>query len=456
MPNTTESDHSAAAQDRRAAALSWRGLVGLFVAAVVLRVAVGAWWNVVEDSAGNTYLRGYRFYARMAEHVVDGNGMRMDMYFGLGPRYAGRPPLFPGMVAGILAATGSTVWPVLFVQALLGGMRTLFVALIGARLGGRAAGWWAGAVACCYPYWLANDTTMLENTLFGALVVAGIWCLLRVLDAGPTSRHVRWTLAAGVVFGLATLTREIVGLFLPFAALTILFVPRSRPFARRFVLTSILTATVFTTCLPWLVRNQNTVGSFTLSMASGRGLWIGNNAHTFDFYPETSIDASERVAWYALPKARRLELRALGHDEKAQEAEFREMGAEWIRENRGEFVRRGFVKVWALFAPVIRGAYSGTSVLRTIGYTGGYVVVALLAVLGFAVRRRELRLWMWLTAGAFASISAMAFVYWGQARLRAVYEFFLVVPAALALDWAWRRLRTARGKETAGHWETGT
>ena len=50
-----------------------------------------------------------------------------------------------------------------------------------------------------------------------------------------------------------------------------------------------------------------------------------------------------------------------------------------------------------------------------------------------------------LTLGAYATIAAMAFVYWGQARLRASYDFFLIVPAAVALEVLLLRLRGAPG-----------
>jgi len=414
-------------------------LLALFVVAVLARIAVAAKWNVLTNRHGEQFLRGYPFYVQMAESILAGEGVHWEMYMGLGDRLASRPPMFMYLHAAVIAVFGTSPWPLVVVQSLLGGARAVFVGLAGREIAGRRVGLIAAGLAAFYPYWLGNDTTLLENTLFGALAAGGVWLAIRVrLQLGG----VKTVVAAGALFGLAALTREMVGLFLPFVALSLLFAPRDRAFKSRLVLVTVLTATVIVTTSPWLGRNHHAVVKVALSTSAGRALWLGNNEHTFAVYPAASIDQSELVAWKALPIEHKQRLWDAKHDEVEQDRIFGEMAMVWIRANRGEAIRRGFRKVGALFSPLISGAYQRTSLLRKIGYTGGYGSLALLGLLGFVLGWRRLGPWRLLTLGAFGSIAAMAFVFWGQARLRAIYDFFLIVPAALAIDLILARFRS--------------
>ncbi len=414
-------------------------LLALFVAAVLARIAIAAEWNILTNRRGEQILRGYAFYVEMAQGILAGEGFHWDMYMGLGDRLASRPPLFMYLHAGLIALFGTSPWPVVVVQSLLGGARAVFVGLAGREIAGHRVGLIAAALAAFYPYWLGNDATLLENTLFGALVAGGVWLAVRVrLQRGG----VKTIVVCGLLFGLATLTREMVGLLLPFVAFMLLFAPRERSFQSRFVLVTILTATVIVTTSPWLVRNHREVGKVALSTSTGRALWLGNNEHTFAVYPATSIDQSELVAWDAMPIEQKQRLWDAKHDEVEQDRIFGEMAGKWIRANRGEALGRGFRKVGALFSPFISGAYQRTSLLREIGYTGGYGSLLVLGLLGFVLGWRRLGPWRLLTLGAFGSIAAMAFVFWGQARLRAIYDFFLIVPAALCVDLLVLRFRT--------------
>lgn len=426
----------------------WGPLVALFVIAVLLRVAVGGIWNIRVDHRGDALLRGYSFYVRIARNVLAGEGPHWNLYNDLGDRLAGRPPLFSYLVAGLMGVFASPIWPVIIVQSLLGGARTVFVALCGREIGGTRMGLIAGALAALYPYWVGNDATMLENTLFGALVAGGIWLTLRVrLERGG----VRTVIAAGVLLGLAALTREMIGLLLPVIALMLLFRPREVAWKRRFVLVTLLTASVVVVTAPWIVRTAQLTGRASLSTSAGRALWLGNNEYTFAKYPAGSIDASEVVAWSHLSEEAKQRLWDLKDDEVAQDALFGEMAKTWIRANPGEFVKRGFRKVGALLSPVSGGTWERRSLVRTLGYTGGYGGLLVLALAGFVVGWRRLGSWRVLTLGAFGSIAVMAFIYWGQGRLRAAYDIFLIVPAALVLELLWLRFRGPAGsgaKET--------
>ena len=343
----------------------------------------------------------------------------------MGPKVANRPPLFSIVLAGWIAVCGTQPAALAVLGSLLGAGRVAAVGLLGRRLVGARVGLVAAALAACYPYWVVNDPTLLENALLGGFVALATWAVAGLASA-PTART---ALAAGALFGLAALTRESVNLAMPLVALWVLCSPPSAALRPRLVRAGLLTIAFFAVCSPWLAYTTHRFGVPAFSLSAGKSLWVGNNAHTFEHYPERTIDIVERAAWKALDEEQRAQILSLREDERAQDAVFRGMAFERISTHPGEFVARMPRKVWASFSPGLIPPAATTP--KAVVYSVSWLLLVAAALLGWRLVRERLRPYRLLLAAPYVSAALLSGVFWGQARLRVGYDFVLLVPAAV-------------------------
>jgi 4-amino-4-deoxy-L-arabinose transferase-like glycosyltransferase len=178
------------------------------------------------------------------------------------------PPLFPYLVATIGTFLGGLT-AVKLAQTLAGALLVPAVGLAGIRLFGPRTGVLAAFFAAFYPELVWYSVHYWSEPLFMVLLW---WSIERLLHADAQAR-LAGTLAAGLLCGLASLTRETALYFAPLAAIW-LAVGR-RPGALRragaFVLGTILVVA------PWTARNWVEFHAFVpVSLMGGRALWEGN------------------------------------------------------------------------------------------------------------------------------------------------------------------------------------
>ena len=195
------------------------------------------------------------------------------------------PPLYPYFIALVKRASGS-LQAVLWVQLALGALVVPALARVGTRAFGRRAGLIAAAFAAFYPDLVWFATRFWSETLF---IVLLWWAVERSLAADGDGS--RWTAAAaGVLWALATLTREL-GLYLmPLAALFLLrprgepagtWLARLRPAPGRLRLAGTLVLACLLAIAPWTLRNAIVFRAFIpVSTMGGLNLWQGNTTLT--------------------------------------------------------------------------------------------------------------------------------------------------------------------------------
>ena len=178
------------------------------------------------------------------------------------------PPLYPYFLAGVNALLG-TLTAIKVVQALFGSLIVPAVFRIARRVFGFRTAVAAAALAAFYPELIWYSAHFWCETLFLALLW---WGIERVIAADEVS-STRMAAVAGVLFGLAVLTRETVLYLLPLAALWL-----ARPRAgRRLALASTLMAVALAVVLPWTVRNWIQFEAFIpVSTGGGLNLYQGN------------------------------------------------------------------------------------------------------------------------------------------------------------------------------------
>ncbi|MDW7991593.1 MAG: glycosyltransferase family 39 protein [Anaerolineae bacterium] len=238
--------------------------------------------------AGN----GYRWYAEpdlaLIQPYIDLDLSRIP-YDPRGVETSFRPPLYPAFLALVYGVSGLThrFAAARLVQALLGALLAPMTYAVGQRygLGERGARGAALAVAG-YPILVAYPLALVTENLFFPLVLASALALLR---ADEKNRPRDWFLA-GLLLGLAALTRSVISLFALLAAGWALFSDPSRWTGMRNCL--LVLAGILLLTLPWAARNTLLHGRPTFVESSlGYQMYLGYHpASTGTFNADIAAD----------------------------------------------------------------------------------------------------------------------------------------------------------------------
>lgn len=295
----------------------------VFVAALVLRVAFLAM------SEANVTEGDPKFYLEIAENLRAGEGYRE------GHLLAYRPPAFPAFIAGVQSLFGEELLRLRLAQSVLGALLCVLILALGWRLGGLRVGVLAAGFAACYPPLVRISSEILSENLFLCLLLGALYCLLRSRDG----HRLPWQLGAGVLFGLAALTRE-VGLVVLLATLI------WQVLERRSLSAGLANwAMVLITCLlvvsPWTVRNyQQFERLVPVSTNGGINFYMGNNPQ-----------ATGEFRWAIAPGARWNQPSPKGALELEAGRLGFEAGLEFIESEPLRFVSLSLKRAWIMLGP---------------------------------------------------------------------------------------------------------
>ena len=262
-------------------------LLWLFLLALLLRLAV-----VLAAAQMPIGLDDMFQYDMLARSLVAGNGYRwyaqedlalIQRYIQMEvpPEYdprgiltSFRPPLYPAFLALVYAVAGTGPHRFLaarIAQALLGAGLVPLTAGVGRRLGldRRATLWGAGIVAIT-PLLVIYPLALVTENLYTPLLLASLWALLRAVQQGRR----RDFALAGLLCGLAALTRSVVALFVPLAALWAWLA--AHPRRAGLWPAAALVGCFLAITLPWSLRNTLLHGKFHfIESALGYDLYQG-------------------------------------------------------------------------------------------------------------------------------------------------------------------------------------
>ncbi len=263
--------------------------------AVALTFALRVPAAVVDDSPG--YLEPARSWAA-------GDGLRE----GAGP-LSSRLPLYPLALGILIRLVGDSPRAITLLNAACHAAAVLLVRSVVKRHAAPALADATAAVALVWPPLLTSTAVVLQESLLSSAVALAFFTLDRALDGG----RVRWAVATGAAFGLATLGKVTAfPLVLPAAALAALgrarragtgleADERGRPL---LAAASVLAAAVLVV-LPWGIRNARVLGRFEVTNANGGQAFLGgtvsNRIADWQHFPEY-LEA--RRAWEAHGRAR--------------------------------------------------------------------------------------------------------------------------------------------------------
>jgi 4-amino-4-deoxy-L-arabinose transferase-like glycosyltransferase len=316
-------------------------------------------------------------------------------------------PLTALLLALVIKITGAGLIGAKVFTALLSSITIYLIGRIALLLeDSKLTAWLAGIAAAIYPFFVFYSTLILSETLF--LLLVALFFLMLLRSSG------RDLALAGLIAGLAHLTRPTMSYFLPVAL--IWSKVRGKAGWKHVIIAAGL---FFVAILPWGIRNMGALGAFHLSTAnSGHVLWEGNNPY----------NTTGGVAGGDL---RYLEEMPEDLGELDQDNWQREMAVAFIREHPGRFTRlalKKFVRFWNIWpnAPGFdRGMY------RWIAFAS-FTPVLLLALSSLYVLssqwRQTILIWLFI-----CYYTALHMVTIGSLRYRLPLEPLLLALAVASL-----------------------
>jgi len=326
------------------------------------------------------------------------------------------PPLYPYFIAAVLALFGSLT-AVKLLQALLSALLIPAVGRLAARLFGERAASLAAFFTAVYPDLVWFAAHFWAETLFLALLYWGFERLL----AADEGRRREPALAAGLLFGLAALTREPALYFVPVAALFLAAAAQGRRRALAFGLAALATVA------PWTLRNQIVYEALVpVSTFGPFNLWLGNTDQTRGQVYAEYARVSGRITKYRHTQA------------KAWEA-IRVRQPWWILEKLRDQLPRFWEADSQALAHLRRGAYGtappGAQRLVEVVFVLPYL--ATLGLFGLGLLRVRLGRGSWLLLGFVGYYVLVHVVSHGFARFRLPVLPILLVFGAAGVSGAW-------------------
>jgi hypothetical protein len=219
-----------------------------------------------------THAGGYtsdeKEYIRIATGLVEGSGF-VDSN---GDR-AVRAPLFPGALS-LLARIPSWIWIGHLLGALLGTLAVYLGYLVAREMTHDERGaLFAAAILAVHPGLAIYAGLLQTETLYTVLLLGSLLAAARLQEDPRIARGA----LAGVLGGLAGLTRAVAVGFFPLMVLAIWWAGRE---GRRRLLPSLCTAAVCwcVVLAPWTIRNALLFDAFVpVSSGGGSSLLLGNN-----------------------------------------------------------------------------------------------------------------------------------------------------------------------------------
>jgi 4-amino-4-deoxy-L-arabinose transferase-like glycosyltransferase len=357
-----------------------------------------------------------------------------------------RPPGYPMFLAAVYTVSeplGIERWTAARIaQAFLGTAVVALLGLVAFQLFGRRTALAAMALGAVFPPAIVLGGSLLTETLFSALMLAAVAAVLADRAAGGDRR---WLAAAGVLCGLAVLTRSNApALLVPLAIGVAATGAGVRPLRARLGRAAALAAIAALVVAPWTVRNAIELHGFAPVTTEAGSALAGTYNDT------TRSDPDWPGAWQ--PPARLPEIRStlapVHGDEPAEQRALSRRSLRYMADHPGYVAAVGGRNLWRLSGLAGPGwwHFSGRT-LSLPRWTAGVSAVSFLAFLALALAgaftsaARAAPRWLWLMP--VLMLASVVFVV-GETRFRAPIDPFVVLLAAVAIAEFARRAATVR------------
>jgi 4-amino-4-deoxy-L-arabinose transferase-like glycosyltransferase len=328
------------------------------------------------------------------------------------------------------------------IQAVIDALSCLIVYSLAKQMFGRVSGVLAGIGASFYPIFVLMTGELYPETLFLFLLSLLLLFTFQVSTSRSTSIDSRSIVLCGILFGLATLSRANVLIFLPTLVAWPFLNLDMRTAARTVALIIVVAVLVV---LPWTIRNYLVFHEFVfLTTEGGVTFWQGNNALSAgggtladeSVWPGSDYPDRGFYGWSDLT-------------EPESDHKFFTEGWRWIRAHPLAFISLIPRKILRLWSPISFTTQSGrTAHPLTNLVLFPYSVFLILVLYGSFAALRSWRVIFPLYAmPVFASLNAA--IFFGGTRYAIPMAPALIIFAAVGIESLARRLLPAlRGTVT--------
>jgi 4-amino-4-deoxy-L-arabinose transferase-like glycosyltransferase len=350
-----------------------------------------------------------------------------------------RPPLYPALVALTYAWAGNDNFQAVRVWQL--GLSLITVVVVygmAARLSGRRAAALAAGLVCFYPSLLGFNNLLLTEVLFTFLLC--VFCTLLLTSLRMAS--LPFVAGAGIVLGLAALTRSVVWPF-GIAVAAFLLVAWRGALLKRARAAAILLLVTGATLAPWAIRNTALERTpVVVDAMGGRNFMLGNYEFTplYRMWDAVSLEGEQN--WYSVLAAshRPEELETQGQIDHIAGS----YGLAYVSSHPVQTLQRDVVKLfdlWGLERELIGGVdlgYFGSIsrpglLLLTAIIFGSYVAAMLLGIFGAIMAPPADRRARWFLFLLIGFICVIHVVTYGHSRYHLPLVPIVLVFAANAL-----------------------
>ena len=399
-------------------------------------------------------------YDYLARSIATGDGYPPSGYLLQGGPTAFRGPAYPVLLGAAYAVSGDSVTVGRLLGALLGAAVVALLYLIAKRVWGRRVALMTAALAAVFPPLVLLSRELLSESLFIVFELGAILCVLEFRRSG---RLLRWSVATGLLCGLAMLTRPN-GLVLTVPIVLGLWTLRPRLRLASLTAPAVCLLCALVTITPWVVRDAVEFGRLVPVTTSSGFAVVG-------VYNEASYRNGDAGAWrnpQAIPSFKPL-FTTPGIDEATVDVTLRGEARDFAWEHPGyvaEAVGWNLLRMFEIVGGSVVDKKGDPIYERGIGSAvpgserlGLAIVVALAAVGAFAllgpwsanggklprVPRGPLFLWLVPILMLVATLPLA-----GLPRYRLLLDPFLLILAAIGLAALWDRRPRARVAQPSG------
>lgn len=342
-------------------------------------------------------------------------------------------PIWPALLAVVLALAGGNYLAVQIFQVSLSAALALLAYGLARRLWGRGVGLLSGFLVALQPgiayYSVVNSDPLPLN----ALLLLGLGAALLWLRKQPSFGR---AVVTGILLGLSLMSRGTTTLV--FLIALVMLVRRRR--GPGLLLACTLAAAAALVTLPWMARNQLRLGQPVLTSTGGEMLWWGNNPRS-----SGGIYADTGESFRVLVPSRVRDVLTTSPRELDHDRAFRDEVSRFVRADPTGVARlwiRKFAQFWWL------GASTGTTYPSWFLalYQPLYAAGVALSLLGFVVafRQDHQRGPALILMSLPLSVAAFQSVFYVEGRHRWMVEAIPLIFAARALEWLLQRVRVQR------------
>ncbi len=230
------------------------------LAALLVRLLLLAFWEHTVAFDGEEYVK-------LGMRIASGAGFVDDA----GNPYVFRAPGFPYLLGWIYSAFGTSKLISGIILLFLEFLTVPLIAIIATKIGGNAAGVRSAWVWGLQPFSAAIALAHHSDSV-ALLLLAIVW-----LPILYQPEKIGWLLLTGIVTGLLALVRPIFQ-FLPLLIWFAVFPPKvwNKSKWKKIVLGGCMIVVGYAiVVVPWMIRNERAVGSFTIAVQDGGNLYIG-------------------------------------------------------------------------------------------------------------------------------------------------------------------------------------